>query len=186
MLPTTETRYSRALIRNVNEIIAAVFERRALVGLEEAEAAHPWNFFRVAYNALFNDMLAHCMRVLDRNQQSASFWYLYHCEQKVVDQFVKEMGIDWSLVEAMADKLKHVRDKTHFHVDRDAVKSPQAVWKTAEIKAVDLATCFDSLWRIVEFLHVRLYELPPSVPSYDGTDATRIVQAAQKAGIISQ
>src|SRR5262249_2927214 len=129
----TVTRYSQALTRNVNEIIAAILERRALVGIEKAQSAHRWDFFRVAYYALFNDMIAHCMRALDRNAQSASFWYLYRCEQKAIDQFVTQSRIEWSLIEAMTDKLKHVRDKTHFHVDGDAVFDPGAVWKAADI-----------------------------------------------------
>ena len=181
----TVTRYSRALTRNVNEIIAAILERRALVGIEKAQSARGWNFFRVTYYALFNDMIARCMRALDRNAQSASFWYLYRCERKPIDQFVAQSRIEWSLIEAMTDKLKPVRDKTHFHIDRDAVFDPGAVWKAADIKGARLAKCVDSLWKILEFLHVRHFGKRFDAPTYDGTDATRIVQAAQKAGIIS-
>ena len=79
----------------------------------------------------------------------------------------------------MSAKLKLVRDKTHFHIDRDAVLSPQTVWKEADIKGLDLATCLDSLWKILDFLHARHFGLPFNAPSYDGTDATRIVNVAQ-------
>jgi hypothetical protein len=184
MTETTDSRYSRALIRTINQIVAAVLERRALVGLEQAGSAHGWDFFRVAYNGMFSDMLAHCMRALDRNGQSASFWYIYRCQQKAVDEFVIQRGIDWSLIESITDKLKHVRDKTHFHIDRDAVFSSQAVWQTADIKGLQLARCVDSLSAILQFLHARQFGLPFNAPDYDGTDAARIIEAAKKAGII--
>src|SRR5690349_14111924 len=175
---TSTDRFERSLIRNLNEVGAAIFERRALVGIEKASSAHAWDFFRVAHNAMFNDMMAHCMRALDRNGQSASFWYLYRCQRKAIDQFVTQRGIDWSLIEAVTDKLKQVRDKTHFHIDRDAVSSPRSIWRAADIKGSELAKCMDGVWEVLQFLHEQHLGEPFDAPVYDGADATQIVKAA--------
>jgi hypothetical protein len=179
----SDDRYRQALIRITNEIVAAVLERRALIGLEQAGTGYRWDFFRVAYHGMFNDMIAHCIRALDRSSKSASFLYIYRCKHAEIDKFVNQAKIDWSLIVSMTDKLKHVRDKTHFHIDRNAVLNPQEIWKAADIRGKQLGDCLDSLWAIVDFLHARHFGLPFSAPSYDGTDAARIVKAAQQAGI---
>lgn len=179
-----ESRYERALIRNLHETGASIFDRKALIGIESAKSYHAWDFFRVVYYALFNDMVAHCMRVFDRNSQSASFWYIYRCQQSEIDSYVKSEGLDFSCIERVADRLKHVRDKTHFHIDREAVKDPSSVWQQADIKGTELASAADAVWQILNHLHRTHFDKAFDAPSYDGTDATRIIQAAQAAGIV--
>jgi hypothetical protein len=177
-------RYPKALIRSINEVALAIYERRALIGVEQAGINPGWDFFRFAYHGMFNDMLAHCMRALDKNSQSSSFWYIYRCERKAVDEYVEKANLDWSLIEAMTDKLKIVRDKTHFHIDRNAVTNPEEIWRLADIRGLQLGICLDSVLGILNALYVRQYGLPFSAPDYDGTDVVRIVRATREAGVI--
>ena len=179
-----DTRYSKALIRNINEVVAATLEWRAVVAFERAQSKHGWDFFRVAYNSLLNDMLAHIIRVLDRDEKSASFWYLHRCREKAIDDFVKQQKLDWSVIEEMARKLKDLRNKTHFHIDRRAVLDPPKVWREADIRGPQLARCLEVLELILQFLYTRDHDFPFDVPSYDGKDVKPIIDAARMAGVI--
>lgn len=51
-------RSQRALERNLHKLGRAILERKALVGMERAKSYHAVDFFRLAYDALFNDMIA--------------------------------------------------------------------------------------------------------------------------------
>jgi hypothetical protein len=94
----TNSRYPKALIRVINEVALATYQRRALIGLEQSGIPLRWDFFGFAYHGMFNDMLAHCMRALDRNSQSSSFWYIYKCEHTAVDEYMDKAKLDLPLM----------------------------------------------------------------------------------------
>lgn len=179
------SRLERALERNLDEMGVAILERRALVGMEAAKSAHGMDFFRLAYNAMFNDMVARAIKVLDRNSQSSSFWYIYRCEQTIVDKFVKENGYDLQKYSDMADRLKHLRDKTHFHIDRDAVFRSKEVWTQAKITGAELKSVIDEVWNILHHVYYQKFGTDFAILPYEGNDATEVILAAQEAGIIA-
>jgi len=170
--------YKRALIRNLNETGMAILEYRALVGLEKADSYHYWDFFRVAYKALFNDIIAHSVKVLDTDKRSATFWSLYAAKKDVVDAFAKEKSYDLDFLKALSgrSKLKHIRDKTLFHIDKNAVLEPKKVWKTARIKGKELISALESVWDILQYLHLKEFRKQLPLPDYDGSDATKIIE----------
>ncbi len=69
----TETRYQRALKRNLHEVGRAILERKAMVGLENADTYHAVDFIRISYDALFNDMIAHAIKVFENRKGDVSF-----------------------------------------------------------------------------------------------------------------
>lgn len=178
-------RFYRALLRNLHEITRAILERNALIGLEAAESNHGVDFFRLSYDALFNDMIAHAIKVLDKDPQSATFWYLYRCEKGAIDSFARQRSYDIKSLELLADRIKHIRDKTHFHIDKKGVFDPSDVWNTAGITGNELGQALETVLDILQHLHeIHLRKKFP-IPEYDGSDATRIISAAQKEGIIA-
>src|SRR5689334_17468520 len=110
-------RYDQALKRNLAEASNAILKRRALIGLEAAGSAHGLDFFRVATHALYNDVLAHAMRIFDRGKQSAAFWYILRVDESASSAIIAGNGVDIGRVEDLADRFKIIRDKTHFHID---------------------------------------------------------------------
>ena len=61
--------------------------------MEKAEHYHlGWDFFRVAYHGLRDDMIAHIIKVLDKNEQSATFWFVYNSYKKEIDVHLTRMG----------------------------------------------------------------------------------------------
>ncbi len=143
--------YKCVLTRNLNETGTAILESRALVGMEKAKSYHHWDFFRVAYHALFNDMLAHSIKVLDKDKCSATFWSLYEDEKNVIDAFVRLKPYDLDLLEILSgpNKLKHIRNKTLFHIDKEAVLDPKKVWQDAGVKGKAIRSALEIVWDIL-------------------------------------
>jgi len=175
-----ESRFHRAIKRNINEVGRAILNRKALVGLESAKTYHVVDFIQSAYWALFNDMFAHAMKVLDYRKGNASFWYIYRCKEKELNQFIIKQGIDLGRIEATSKSLLHIRDKTHFHIDRDGVKNPKQVWHDAGVKGNQLAAVIDDLWVILNHLYEVEFGEKFQIPDYDGSDATEIAKFAEK------
>ena len=177
-------RLGAAIKRNLNEVGMAIFERKALVGMEKAEHYHlGWDFFRVAYHGLYNDMIAHIIKVLDRDERSTTFWYIYNSYKEEIDICLAKTEESVSKIEAMACKLKDIRDKTHFHIDKKAVTNPKVIWKQASIKGKDLASVVDIIWEVLNHVYKLRFGAEFPIPDYTGEDATKIIKAAIKAGI---
>ncbi len=174
-----KSRYTKALVRNLNEAGRAILERRAMVGLEKADTYHAMDFFRIAYDALFNDMIAHAIKLFEDSPRVASYWYIKRCKEKEIAAFVKENSVDLPTVEATRDSLKHIRDKTHFHIDRDAVKNPIKIWTAAKVTGRQLAEAIDCAWAILDHLYTLETGQKFNMPEYDGSDATRIAKCAK-------
>lgn len=173
-------RSKRALERNLHELGRARLERKALVGMEAAKSKHAVDFFRLAYDALFNDMIAHAVKVLDKNKDSETFWSIYKRDESTIRQFISNNNYDLDKLEKVSDKLKVIRDKTHFHIDKMGVLQPNKVWETASLKGSELAEAIDMAWEVLRYVHRVKFGEEFNFPEYDGTDVTRIITAEKK------
>lgn len=182
--PKLPDRYFRALKRNLYELRWAIWERKALLGLHKEKTYHGVDFFSIAGTALYNDMISHTIKVLDRNKESATFWYLYRCNSTIIDNFIKKKGYDLKQINQLSDKLIGVRVKTHFHIDREAVFDPRRVWSDANIRWKEFAKILDSIWNILQHLHDDGFGKKFITPKYNGNDATELIKVAQEKGII--
>ena len=77
-----DTRYIKATERNFTEIANAIQKRQVLVIVEEYTKTNGniyfsgMSFFELATRALFNDVIAHMIKVLNFNEESTTFWYI--------------------------------------------------------------------------------------------------------------
>lgn len=159
-------RYKSAIARNLAELQRAIHNRDAMVALE-AERATGYSIFRIAYLALYNDYMAHAMKVFEVSKRVASFWYLYRTDKGLVDRFAQVTSIDLGSLEDMSVKLKSVRDSTHFHIDADTVSDTKRIWRDAGIKGSALSKAIDDAWLLVRHLqeqhHLPAVELLPEM-----------------------
>ncbi|MBK1649671.1 hypothetical protein [Rhabdochromatium marinum] len=122
----TDDTLENAVFRNLNEVGEALYYLNALVGMSKAKKENNILFLRLASDALKNDMMSHLMRVLDKTKSTGSFWYIYKRKKGAITEIIKEHQIDFSLLERLADKhhINHIRNKSHFHIDRNYAYSP--------------------------------------------------------------
>ena len=144
-------RYVSTVARNLAELQRAIHNRDAMLAIE-AERATGYPIFRIAYLALYNDYMAHAMKVFEESSRVASFWYLYRTDQGLADRFMQKKGIEIASVSEMSTRLKKVRDATHFHIDADSVSDTKRIWRTAGITGSALSKTIDSAWNVVRHL----------------------------------
>jgi hypothetical protein len=117
-------RYGRSLTRLLHELRWAISERDAYNELCRVALETSWGFFSYASIALKNDMYAHAIKVLDLHGDTSSFWYVHRCKKKDVENALRKEHVSITEIQELADKMKLVRDKTHFHIDKKGVFPP--------------------------------------------------------------
>lgn len=135
--------YKRAITRNLYELANARLERCALSSFDRYLETHVVyhcgeNFFTITERALFNCMVGHAVKVLDRNRESATFWAIFDTAPDKITKLSSYEEEKLRFLDGLTGKLKLVRDKTHFHIDKDGVLDPRAIWRDADIKGIEL------------------------------------------------
>lgn len=174
-----EKRLRAALKRNFAEVNNAILKRTAYNKLCSAGFNYTgMSFFVIAQQALFNDMVANAIRVFDDHKDVSSLWYIIRCNEGIAKKAATACGINIEKLRAIVPKLRHIRDKTHFHIDRKAVEAPKDVWKDAGVSGNELT---DALYGAATLLaHIKKEtfggEIEKLTP-YDGSDVQAIVKA---------
>jgi hypothetical protein len=176
-------RYARALTRNLYEVRSALSERNAVNAIVEVAPTTSWSFFSCAFSALYDDMLAHAMKVLDRHKDAASFRYLYRCNTSEIEELLKKIDLTIADIEKLSENLKDIRNGTHFHIDRNGVFDPSNIWKKANISGDFFNRVIEGIWDILNHLYISLHQKPFIQSIYEGKDIKEIIEAVKKAGI---
>lgn len=173
------TRLHAAVRRTFAEANNAILKLVAYNALCAADITYAgMSFFVVASQALHNDMIAHAMRALDEHRDAASFWYVKRCNEQVTAAAASAAGVDLSALESTSAKLRHIREKTHFHVDRQAVLDPSQVWQAAGVTGDEFNDSLHAVASVMSGVEVHLFGGEPLVVTeYDGSDVERIVKA---------
>lgn len=172
-------RLMSAIERNFAEVSNALLKITAHDQLCRTEITYCGpSFFLIAMDALVNDAFAHVIRVLDKHEDAASFWYILNCKQKVVRKAAKEAGVDVDELHELSSQLKIVRDRAHFHIDKKAVVDPEAVWKEANLTGIALINHLKGLADTLARTKKALIGGELSCfTAYDGSDVPKIISA---------
>jgi hypothetical protein len=178
-----QTRIRAAIERTFAEVNNAILKLTAYNALAREDITYAgMSLFVIIENALFNDMVANAMRALDEHRDAASFWYICRCDEPLAERAAKVASVQLSGLRATSAKLRHVREKTHFHVDRGAVANPADVWSNAGITGNDFTTALHAVASVVSTFEVERFGGEPlELAKYDGSDVTRIVGAFEQA-----
>ncbi len=172
-----QDRFEASLKRSLAELSSAVLKLRALDGLRSAHSVHALDFFRLAGTALFNDVLGHAMRVFDEHKQAAAFWYVVKVNEPNALNLAKELEVNFEALKLFSANIKIIRDRTHFHIDKDAVKNSALVWENADVNGNQLRVALDSAFSLLSEIYFRLSGIRISIPEYDGTDVPKIIKS---------
>ncbi len=178
-----DERYGRSLIRLLHELYWLISKRNAYNKLFEIAPETNWSFFSYASVALKNDMVSHAIKVLDNSRETSSFWYIHRSKEKLVEAELLKANLSACEIKNLSDKLRTVRDKTHFHIDKSRVFSPVAVWQEADISSSDFSKIFEGLWLALNELYRKHFGESFSHFIYSGEDVEGIVSAARRSGI---
>lgn len=171
-------RYRNAIKRNLAELQWAILSRTTLVGIERIGRVHSL-FLHTVYTGLFNDYVSHCIKVFERSSRATSFWYIYRTNKKPIDAFARANNIDIGTLESVTQRLKLIRNKTHFHIDADGVLDTKAIWRQANLAGKELGLAVDAAWQVLKHLQETLGLSDVSLPAYTIADAKRAAECAQ-------
>ena len=182
----------KAITRNLFELALAIYERRVLKSIAEYDSNEGVyisgvNFILICHKALFNDMVAHLIKVLDTNPASATFWMIYKYEIRRVKNLSSYTEDKIFFLQKVAKRIKLIRDKTHFHIDKMAVFDPKAIWQEAAITQNEYDRALDYLWMLLTELHLVVFgkgfiERAPDY--YKGEDIAGFLDWARSKGLI--
>ena len=173
------TTLEAAIERNIAELNNAILKLTARDELVKQKLTYArMSFFVVAEHALYNDMLAHAIRVLDEHRDAMSFWYVLRSNEAAVKKSANIAGLDLDKLKILSGKLRLVREKTQFHIDRKAVRNPKSVWQEADITGIVFAEALRAMAATLGHTRQQLFggELA-QVTEYDGSDVSKIVKA---------
>lgn len=173
-------RYRIALARNLAELQKVLLIRETLLGIEK----HKYTanvFVRVINDALNNDYISHAIKVFERSSKSASFWYVYRSDQRVIDQYSRDSGYSIDKLKNISDKLKVVRNGTHFHIDSAGVLDPKKIWSDASLTGKELADAIDFAWGALSAAQRNIGGEIPSLLNYRSDDALAALKRVEGA-----
>lgn len=176
----------KTIDRNLHEVTQALSEHKLLSEIENYNNQHGiygLNFFTVAYFATFNSMMGRAAKVLDRHPDSHGFWLIYKKNKNAIEQSKCFSSEKIPHLEDISNKLKHIRDTTLFHIDKEAIIDSKKVWADAAINAKSFKVGLD-------FLHEILYELCDDAFKYkyrqffDGQGIAQLLKFAAEHSLI--
>jgi hypothetical protein len=145
-MPGYDDRFRDTLERLLPEMYNLMSVQAALEALKD----HQTGVILVqSFSALMGDRLARLIRILEDSDRTATFWYLHNCEPANVAK-----NLDIPRLEDLSKRLRHVRNKTFFHIDKNHVSDSQAVYTEANIIADEVIWAMETIWRTLN----RLYE----------------------------
>ncbi|MCV0368343.1 hypothetical protein [Filomicrobium sp.] len=178
-----------AVRRCASELSRAIWYYRAWKALQEVERDNSANFIRLAELAMWDQMIAHVVKILSLNPKTgrgekAGFWALCECRATEVEAICERQGCDLDPIRKVGVGLKHIRDKTHFHLDADGVSEPTEVWKKADITHDQLNAALSSSFTIINELHAIVFGASHPIWNYDGSDAKVIAEHANTYNLL--
>lgn len=146
MKPDYDDRFRDTLERLLPETYNLMSVQAALEALMDHQSGV---ILAQSFSALMGDRLVRLIRILENSDGTATFWYLHRCEPANVAK-----DVDVPRLEDLSGKLRLVRNKTFFHIDKNHVSDSQAVYTRANIIANEVIWAMETIWRTLN----RLYE----------------------------
>jgi len=147
-----QLRISRTINRCAHELMKFMNQTTALKNLLKHDQPMSSNFFRVVYYSLYDSRILHLIKVLDEHRDSVGFWYLYKFLKPEIKGFCESENLKIDDLELLTKKLKHIRDKTHFHIGKKEVVDPGQVWKDASLTGDFINNTGEGLFKIIMLL----------------------------------
>ena len=166
-----------ALKRVLLELNNCVLKRRAFNSLMTLETSHGLDFFRICKAALENDLYAGAHRAFDRHEDAVSFWYIENISGKLFTEAIAEAMVDRNRIEELAEKLKNIRDRVHFHADRRDLEAPSKPWQDANMSGNEFIDLTESAHEVLRILNRKLTSVDSVIPNYNGADIEKIIRA---------
>ena len=174
----SDARFNRTIERVSAEAFWLYTYQKAIYGL--CVDSIGLDFFQVSLNALKDARLIRLIRILEDDPQTASFWYLYKCNEKLLKKIAKVRDFDLIWTKEISDKFLGIRNKTFVHIDKDGVFDPQKFYDEAAITHNDVDKVIMGLWKVMQALHLEVLGKEIQGDNYIGDDIKHLAELRDK------
>ena len=174
--------FAKALERNRYKLAFAIANTSIVSAMGRSKTAHSFDFFRLAMMALHYDRVARAAKVFDRTRGVAGYFYLV---KRKPDALKGTSATDLAQLEVVADGIKHIRNKTHFHLDQVGVLNPAAVWRKANITESQFRSALVTAAAVLDQMYRAEFGYAFAPPEFDTQNVRKIMRLAEEAGLLS-
>lgn len=166
------SRYAWAVLKNHALLHEAQILRSTLNGMG---SVHPKTkvFTLTVYNAVWFAYIASIAKAFEKNSQVVSIWYVRKFDEKSFDSFLKDKNIEINELNSICEKIKIIRDQSHFHIDRNL--NINEVFSKASVPWNRVDFIIDALCDYLS--HIRINELGVTALTDHGFNSTDAVLA---------
>lgn len=123
--------------------------------------------------------MSHAIKVFEQSSKVASFWYLYRTDPGPIDGYARLIAYDTGKLQIVADKLRTIRNGSHFHIDKAGVLDPKVVWSGAAVTGKELGDAIDFAWGALSSIQAARYGDAPSLLDYTPDVALAAVERVE-------
>lgn len=148
---------------------------------QSVNSLSPFSFFSVCSYALYNEIFTHIFRLSEDSPKCVSFINFYKQSAKTefrlyIDEFFTMKGLRFKDILLIATKLNSIRNKAHFHIDKNHPLSQDEIFKEANLKWDDINLFIDVLYELLNGLFNKyVSDFNPYI-LYTGSDANNIAK----------
>ncbi len=140
------------------------------------------DFLALARIAFYDQMVAHAIKVFDRDSKSVTYWQIAQNHADKVGDIEVRLSFSSQEVRRIAEGLRLIRSKTHFHIDRVSVINPTKIWKDAGVTWDDIERLAKFGYAVVEAVYFKQFGLKKPLQDYYGNDLREIMKLADANG----
>ena len=162
--------YLYGLVRNYYEIISAYNSLKAYNDLDESFnkiSVYPNEFLAQCYFALFDNCISHTIKVLVHNSKSYTFQNIMKRNKQKVHALLLKNQITIKFYREMQKKLKQLRTKQLFHIDKNYLDDSNKIWQEVEITGDDLKTLIYGIYNVIKTLYLDEISQYPKYVEYN-------------------
>ena len=97
-----------------------------------------------------------------------------------MQNIIKKHAIDFPSLEKLAgnNRINHIRNKSHFHIDKGYAYDQQDAWEEAGVSSKEIKRALESLLLILSALSKDITGVEFPGIDYDGADAAAVVDVS--------
>jgi hypothetical protein len=144
-------RFDRTVVRLLLETHNLMSVRAALEALDaplRSRTLESNPFLNTALSSLLSDQLIRLIRIFEEDKEVATFWYLQNCEPGNVGA-----GVDINRLRSFSAKIKIIRNKSFFQIDKEFVFKPEQVYTDADVKHGEIVWAIETVWPVLNRLY---------------------------------
>lgn len=172
--------YNYGLIRNYYEIIIAYNSLNAYNDLVESFnriTVYPNEFLGQCYFALYDNFISHTIKVVVHNSKSYTFQNIIKHNKQKVQSLLTKNQITIKFYREMQKKLKQLRTKQFFHIDREYLKDSNKIWVEINIKEDELNNLIKGVYNVLKTLYLDEISRYPKYAEYNDKSILEFIMA---------